>query len=97
MEGAAPFRRGGMKSRREKSFYGSLGGYSGVSEGARAILGEVGDEEGEEFVEEEDYGELKWQILWQMLQRCLRVLLYPFLVNLLSLKLENFSSIWWRR
>ncbi|MBW0466340.1 hypothetical protein O181_006055 [Austropuccinia psidii MF-1] len=56
MEGTAPSRRGGMKSRREKSFYGSLGGYSGISEGARAILGEVGDEEREEFVEEEDYG-----------------------------------------
>ncbi|MBW0575852.1 hypothetical protein O181_115567 [Austropuccinia psidii MF-1] len=57
MEGAAPSRRGGMKSRRSRSFSGLLGGYPGMSEGARAILGEVEDEEGEESVEEEDSGE----------------------------------------
>ncbi|MBW0544186.1 hypothetical protein O181_083901 [Austropuccinia psidii MF-1] len=57
IEGEAPSRRGGMKSRRSRSFSGLLGGYTGNSEGARAILGVVGDEEGEESVEEEDYGE----------------------------------------
>ncbi|MBW0544439.1 hypothetical protein O181_084154 [Austropuccinia psidii MF-1] len=57
MEGAEPYRRGGMKSRRSRSFSGLLGGYPGISEGARAILGEVEDEEGEESVEEEDSGE----------------------------------------
>ncbi|MBW0557256.1 hypothetical protein O181_096971 [Austropuccinia psidii MF-1] len=57
MEGAAPSRRGGMKSRRSRSFSGLLGGYPGMSEGARARLGEVEDEEGEESVEEEDSGE----------------------------------------
>ncbi|MBW0518508.1 hypothetical protein O181_058223 [Austropuccinia psidii MF-1] len=57
MEGAAPSRRGGMKSRRSISFSGLLGGYPGMSEGARAILGEVEDEEGEYSVEEEDSGE----------------------------------------
>ncbi|MBW0477895.1 hypothetical protein O181_017610 [Austropuccinia psidii MF-1] len=57
MEGAAPSRRGGRKSRRSRSFSGLLGGYPGISGGARAILGEVKDEEGEESVEEEDYGE----------------------------------------
>ncbi|MBW0530590.1 hypothetical protein O181_070305 [Austropuccinia psidii MF-1] len=41
MEGAAPSRRGGMKSRRSRSFSGILGGYPGMSEGARARLGEV--------------------------------------------------------
>ncbi|MBW0537588.1 hypothetical protein O181_077303 [Austropuccinia psidii MF-1] len=54
MEGAAPSRRWGMKSRRSRSFSGLLGGYPGISEGARARLGEVEDEEGEESVEEED-------------------------------------------
>ncbi|MBW0577741.1 hypothetical protein O181_117456 [Austropuccinia psidii MF-1] len=36
MEGAAPSRRGGMKSRRSRSFSGILGGYPGISESARA-------------------------------------------------------------
>ncbi|MBW0480928.1 hypothetical protein O181_020643 [Austropuccinia psidii MF-1] len=57
MEGEAPSRRGGMKSRRSRSFPCLLGGYPGISEGARARLGEVEDEEGEESVEEEDSGE----------------------------------------
>ncbi|MBW0575869.1 hypothetical protein O181_115584 [Austropuccinia psidii MF-1] len=57
MEGAAPSRRGGMKSRRSRSFSGLLGGYPGMSEGARERLGEVEDEKGEESVEEEDSGE----------------------------------------
>ncbi|MBW0515010.1 hypothetical protein O181_054725 [Austropuccinia psidii MF-1] len=50
MEGEAP-------SRRSRSFSGLLGGYPGMSEGARAIPGEVEDEEGEESVEEKDSGE----------------------------------------
>ncbi|MBW0475906.1 hypothetical protein O181_015621 [Austropuccinia psidii MF-1] len=54
MEGAAPSRRGAIKSRRSRSFSGLLGGYPGMSEGARARLGEAEDEEGEESVEEED-------------------------------------------
>ncbi|MBW0501701.1 hypothetical protein O181_041416 [Austropuccinia psidii MF-1] len=57
MEGEASSRRGGMKSRRSRSFSGLLSGYPGMSEGARASLGEVEDEEGEESVEEEDSGE----------------------------------------
>ncbi|MBW0568260.1 hypothetical protein O181_107975 [Austropuccinia psidii MF-1] len=57
MEGAAPSRRGGMKSRRSRSFSGLFSGYPGMSEGARARLGEFEDEEGEESVEEEDSGE----------------------------------------
>ncbi|MBW0568254.1 hypothetical protein O181_107969 [Austropuccinia psidii MF-1] len=54
MEEEAPSRREGMKSRRSRSFSGLLGGYPGISEGARATLGEAEDEEGEEYVEEED-------------------------------------------
>ncbi|MBW0571784.1 hypothetical protein O181_111499 [Austropuccinia psidii MF-1] len=57
MEGAAPSRRGGMKSRRSRSFSGLLSGYPRMSEGARERLGEVEDEEGEESVEEEDSGQ----------------------------------------
>ncbi|MBW0590075.1 hypothetical protein O181_129790, partial [Austropuccinia psidii MF-1] len=57
MEGEATSRRGGMKSRRSRSFSGLLGGYPGMSECSRARLGEVEDEEGEESVEEEDSGE----------------------------------------
>ncbi|MBW0548776.1 hypothetical protein O181_088491 [Austropuccinia psidii MF-1] len=57
MEGAAPSRRGGVKFRRSRSFSGLLGGYPGMSEGARERQGEVEDEEGEESVEEEDSGE----------------------------------------
>ncbi|MBW0546367.1 hypothetical protein O181_086082 [Austropuccinia psidii MF-1] len=51
MEGAAPSRRGGVKSRSSRSFSGLLGGYPGMSAGARARLGQVEDEEGEESVE----------------------------------------------
>ncbi|MBW0473287.1 hypothetical protein O181_013002 [Austropuccinia psidii MF-1] len=43
-----------MKSRRSRSFSGLLGGYPGMSEGARERLGEAEDEEGGDFVEEED-------------------------------------------
>ncbi|MBW0567835.1 hypothetical protein O181_107550 [Austropuccinia psidii MF-1] len=39
--GAARSRRGSMKSRRSRSFSGLLGGYPGMSEGARAILGKT--------------------------------------------------------
>ncbi|MBW0482686.1 hypothetical protein O181_022401 [Austropuccinia psidii MF-1] len=54
MEGAAPSRRGGMNSRRSRSFSGLFGGYPGMSEGARGRLGEAEHEEGEESVEEEE-------------------------------------------
>ncbi|MBW0514255.1 hypothetical protein O181_053970 [Austropuccinia psidii MF-1] len=57
MEGEAPSRRVGMKSRRSRYFSGLLGGYPGMSEGSRARVGEVEDEEEEESVEEEDSGE----------------------------------------
>ncbi|MBW0577157.1 hypothetical protein O181_116872 [Austropuccinia psidii MF-1] len=57
MEGAAPSKRGGMKSRRSRSFSGLLGGCPGMSEGARARLREAEYKEGEDSVEEEDSGE----------------------------------------
>ncbi|MBW0570792.1 hypothetical protein O181_110507 [Austropuccinia psidii MF-1] len=53
MEGVAPSRRGGMKSRRSRSVSGMLGGYTGVSEDARARLGESEGEEGEGYEETE--------------------------------------------
>ncbi|MBW0569877.1 hypothetical protein O181_109592 [Austropuccinia psidii MF-1] len=54
MEGAAPSRRGGVKSRRSRSFSSLLGGYPRISQGTRSRPGEPEDEEGEESVEEED-------------------------------------------
>ncbi|MBW0460342.1 hypothetical protein O181_000057 [Austropuccinia psidii MF-1] len=54
MEGAAPSKRGGVKSRISRSFSGFLGGYPSISQGPRGRLGEAEDEEGEESVEEED-------------------------------------------
>ncbi|MBW0513521.1 hypothetical protein O181_053236 [Austropuccinia psidii MF-1] len=57
MEGEAPSRRGGMKSRRSRSFSGLLSGYPVMFEGARARLGEFEDEEGEETVEVEHSAE----------------------------------------
>ncbi|MBW0561956.1 hypothetical protein O181_101671 [Austropuccinia psidii MF-1] len=49
MKGEEPSRRGGMKSRRSRSFSGLLGGYPGMYECARARLGEAEDEEGGVF------------------------------------------------
>ncbi|MBW0580158.1 hypothetical protein O181_119873 [Austropuccinia psidii MF-1] len=57
MEGAAPSRRGGVKSRRSRSFSGFLGGYSSIPQEPRSRLGESEDEEGEKSVEEEEYEE----------------------------------------
>ncbi|MBW0556781.1 hypothetical protein O181_096496 [Austropuccinia psidii MF-1] len=48
MDGEVHSGRGGIKSRRSRSFSGLLGGYPGMSQGARARLGEVEDEEGED-------------------------------------------------
>ncbi|MBW0462046.1 hypothetical protein O181_001761 [Austropuccinia psidii MF-1] len=53
MEGSAPSRRGGMKSRRARYFSGLLGGYCDIYQGRRSRLGEYEDEEGEQSVEEE--------------------------------------------
>ncbi|MBW0519823.1 hypothetical protein O181_059538 [Austropuccinia psidii MF-1] len=54
MEGEAPSRRGGVKSRRSRSFSGLLGGYPSIYQGPRSRLGEGEDKEGDEYVEEED-------------------------------------------
>ncbi|MBW0466719.1 hypothetical protein O181_006434 [Austropuccinia psidii MF-1] len=53
MEGAAPSRRGGLKSRRSRSFSGLLGGYPSISQGPRSRSGEAEDAEGEESEETE--------------------------------------------
>ncbi|MBW0521018.1 hypothetical protein O181_060733 [Austropuccinia psidii MF-1] len=53
MEGAAPSRRGGVKSRISRSFSGFLGGYPSIFQGPRSIPGEAEDEEGEESEESE--------------------------------------------
>ncbi|MBW0577234.1 hypothetical protein O181_116949 [Austropuccinia psidii MF-1] len=53
MEGAAPSRRGGVKSRRSILFSGLLGGYSSISQGPRSRSGEAEFKEGEEYEETE--------------------------------------------
>ncbi|MBW0475592.1 hypothetical protein O181_015307 [Austropuccinia psidii MF-1] len=53
LEGEEPSRRGGVSSRKSRSFSGLLGGYSSISQGPRGGLGEVEDEEGEESEETE--------------------------------------------
>ncbi|MBW0495722.1 hypothetical protein O181_035437 [Austropuccinia psidii MF-1] len=59
MECAALSRRGGMMSRRLRSFYRSMGSYPGISQGPRCRLGEAEDEEGEESVEEDVHEEIE--------------------------------------
>ncbi|MBW0490926.1 hypothetical protein O181_030641 [Austropuccinia psidii MF-1] len=54
MEGAEPFRRGGMKSRRSRSFSGSLGGYLAIYQQPRSRLGEAEYQERQESEEEEE-------------------------------------------
>ncbi|MBW0495511.1 hypothetical protein O181_035226 [Austropuccinia psidii MF-1] len=54
MEGEAPSRRGGVNSRRTRSFSGLLGGYQRISQGPRSRLGEAEDKEGGECIEEEE-------------------------------------------
>ncbi|MBW0534184.1 hypothetical protein O181_073899 [Austropuccinia psidii MF-1] len=53
MEGEATSTRGGVKSRRSRSFSGLLGGYPCISQGPRSRLGQDEDEEGEESEETE--------------------------------------------
>ncbi|MBW0512315.1 hypothetical protein O181_052030 [Austropuccinia psidii MF-1] len=86
-----------MRSRRSRSFSGLLGGYPGISEGARARLGEFEDEEGEESVEEEDSGETEVSDALANASDMPQGLIWPFLVNLLSLRLIQVSSRWWSR
>ncbi|MBW0572388.1 hypothetical protein O181_112103 [Austropuccinia psidii MF-1] len=52
IQGAEPFRRGGVKSRRSRPFSGLLHGPR-ISQGPRSRLGEAEDEEGEESEENE--------------------------------------------
>ncbi|MBW0495152.1 hypothetical protein O181_034867 [Austropuccinia psidii MF-1] len=51
MEKEEPSRRGGVKSRRSRSFSGLLGGYPSISQGPRSRSREAEDEEGEESEE----------------------------------------------
>ncbi|MBW0460552.1 hypothetical protein O181_000267 [Austropuccinia psidii MF-1] len=53
MEGASPSRKGGMRSRRSRSFSGLLDGYPGISQRPRRRLREAKYEEGEESEETE--------------------------------------------
>ncbi|MBW0472480.1 hypothetical protein O181_012195 [Austropuccinia psidii MF-1] len=55
MEGAEPSRKGGVKSRKSRSFSGLLGGYPGISQEPRSRLGYSEDEEEEYSVEKEEY------------------------------------------
>ncbi|MBW0523477.1 hypothetical protein O181_063192 [Austropuccinia psidii MF-1] len=43
-EASAPFRRGGMRSTRSRSFFGLLGGFRGIFQGPRSIFGQAEDE-----------------------------------------------------
>ncbi|MBW0571076.1 hypothetical protein O181_110791 [Austropuccinia psidii MF-1] len=52
IEGEATFIRGGVNSRRLRSFSGLLGGYPGISQGPRRKLEESENEEQEDSVEE---------------------------------------------
>ncbi|MBW0558926.1 hypothetical protein O181_098641 [Austropuccinia psidii MF-1] len=54
LDRGSPSRRGGIKSRRLRSFSGLVGGYPGIFQGPRSRLGEDEDEEEEESVEEEE-------------------------------------------
>ncbi|MBW0534589.1 hypothetical protein O181_074304 [Austropuccinia psidii MF-1] len=51
MEGAAPSKRGGVKSRRSRSISGLLGGYPSIPQGPRRRSGGAENEEGEESEE----------------------------------------------
>ncbi|MBW0503512.1 hypothetical protein O181_043227 [Austropuccinia psidii MF-1] len=53
MEGEGPSRRGGVKSRRSRSFSVFLGVYPSISQGPRYILGEAEAEDGEASEETE--------------------------------------------
>ncbi|MBW0512703.1 hypothetical protein O181_052418 [Austropuccinia psidii MF-1] len=53
MDGEAPSRRAGVKSRRSRSFSGLLCGYPSIYQGPRSRSGEDEVEEGEEFEETE--------------------------------------------
>ncbi|MBW0520543.1 hypothetical protein O181_060258 [Austropuccinia psidii MF-1] len=53
MEGASPSRRGGVKSRRSRSFAGLLGGSPSIFQGPRSRLGEAEYKEGEDSEETE--------------------------------------------
>ncbi|MBW0472535.1 hypothetical protein O181_012250 [Austropuccinia psidii MF-1] len=53
MEGEAPLRRRGVKSRRSRSFSGLLSGYPSIYQGPRSTLGEAEDEEVEDSEETE--------------------------------------------
>ncbi|MBW0465808.1 hypothetical protein O181_005523 [Austropuccinia psidii MF-1] len=53
LDRAAPSRRGGVKSRRSRSFSGFLGGYPCISQGPRRRSGKAEDEEREESEEVE--------------------------------------------
>ncbi|MBW0486231.1 hypothetical protein O181_025946 [Austropuccinia psidii MF-1] len=89
MEGEAPFRRGGVKSRRSISFSGLLSGYPSMSQGPRSRLGEAEDEEVEESEETEVAAS------WKLPLRLLKLKIEPIPINLLSLKLNQIYSRWW--
>ncbi|MBW0468578.1 hypothetical protein O181_008293 [Austropuccinia psidii MF-1] len=54
MEVEEPFRRGGVNSRRSRSFSGLLDGYPGISQRPMSRVEEAEDEEREESVEEKE-------------------------------------------
>ncbi|MBW0588363.1 hypothetical protein O181_128078 [Austropuccinia psidii MF-1] len=73
MEGEAPSRRGGVKSRRSRSFSGLLGGYPSIPQGPRSRSGEAEDEEGGSMWKRRILKKLKWQLPWRVLLRLLKL------------------------
>ncbi|MBW0565199.1 hypothetical protein O181_104914 [Austropuccinia psidii MF-1] len=92
MEGEAPSIRGGMKYRRSRAFSGLLGGYPGMSEVARARLGEAEDEEGEESMAEKEYEETEVATALAGVPEASEATNLAHLIRLLSLKLNQTSS-----
>ncbi|MBW0556645.1 hypothetical protein O181_096360 [Austropuccinia psidii MF-1] len=92
MEGEAPFRRGGVNSRRSRSFSGLLGGYQSISQGPRGGLGEVEIKRGRSLRKRRSLRKLKSKLPWKVALRLLKLQIYPIIINLLYLNLNQIFS-----
>ncbi|MBW0546025.1 hypothetical protein O181_085740 [Austropuccinia psidii MF-1] len=92
LEREAPSRIGGVKSRRLRSFSGLLGGYPGISQGPRRKLQEAEDEEGGSLGKRKNLRRLKWKLTLKVPLKLPSLQIYPFLINLLSLMLNQIPK-----